>query len=356
MPARPGRRSRPSWRAPRRTPRAADLDQRRAGQQVGGRVVRLPRRRRPSRPGSTRARRRRRARVTVGADLDLLAVLRCRAARRRRADSSTTWRGTAKCSTGETSTSLEAHSVRKRAEAQAPFDVPGGVGDAQVRRASSAARRRPARSAADGQRTPLPPIASSVRPAKNGTASNSALEAMAPASTRWSSRRGPRAPRPRRSPASSRARRAGLRPAARGRPIAGRSRCTRPSGCTSVPSFSGYASAGNTTSAYSRTCPSSRTRGRSRSGRCRAPPPTPRGPGGRAAGRRAAGTGRRASPSASAAGDRGRVGAALGELGVARAQDGCRPASRIPRPLVDVGAISSPAPVAAARGRAGWRR
>ena len=60
-----------------------------------------------------------------------------------------------------------------------------------------------------------------------------------------------RARRRRRSPASRRARR---RPAsALARPIAARRRCTRPSGCTSVPSFSAYASAGKTTSAYSRT-------------------------------------------------------------------------------------------------------
>ena len=37
-----------------------------------------------------------------------------------------------------------------------------------------------------------------------------------------------------------------------GRPIAVRRRWRRPSGCVSVPSFSGYASAGKTTSAYSR--------------------------------------------------------------------------------------------------------
>ena len=46
------------------------------------------------------------------------------------------------------------------------------------------------------------------------------------------------APR-RRSPASPRARRSPSAPSSgRGRPMAGRSRCTRPSGCTSVPSFS----------------------------------------------------------------------------------------------------------------------
>ena len=36
------------------------------------------------------------------------------------------------------------------------------------------------------------------------------------------------------------------------RPIAGRSRCTRPSRLVTVPSFSGYASPGNTTSANRR--------------------------------------------------------------------------------------------------------
>ena len=55
------------------------------------------------------------------------------------------------------------------------------------------------------------------------------------------------------------------------RPIAARRRCTRPSGCVSVPSFSAYASAGKTTSACSRTSPSAPTRARSRSARRRAP-------------------------------------------------------------------------------------
>ena len=65
-------------------------------------------------------------------------------------------------------------------------------------------------------------------------------------------RRGParRASRRRRSPATGAHARSA--PRAPGRPIPGRSRWTRPSGWVIVPSFSAYASAGKTTSAYSR--------------------------------------------------------------------------------------------------------
>ena len=117
----------------------------------------------------------------------------------------------------------------ERAQAQRP-SARGGAGGRLGRRTAPARRgeaRRPPRAPASARRGRRSPRASARR--RTGTASNSCCEAIAPVSDAEVE-----------PEARGRARRATRHPArtSPGRPIAGRSRCRRPSGWTTVPSFS----------------------------------------------------------------------------------------------------------------------
>ena len=151
-------------------------------------------------------------------------------------DSSTIWRGRMKCSAGDRSTSGAAQSERQVPSRSMPSAPPGGGGGTLTATGSQASPASAAAASEAGHRTPPGPIASSVSPAYTGTASNSWREAIGPA---WTPRSCParRATsaitcQPGRTPEPS------VPEPPLGRPIAARSRCRRPSGCTSVPSFS----------------------------------------------------------------------------------------------------------------------
>ena len=80
-------------------------------------------------------------------------------------ESSTTWRGRRNASDGETSTSLELHSERNVPRRSAPR-TPTGTAEGTSSLAGSQAGASNALAASEtGQRTPRPPIASSVSPA-----------------------------------------------------------------------------------------------------------------------------------------------------------------------------------------------